>query len=273
MDGNQLNSNLDLTPTPAMPDGGGSLNAIPIISSAPDKPKVSRPLILGIILGVLVLIGGSVGAVFLLNSGKNTTSVGSSASLYAAVSNYAVHIVGSEEEFNEDFDLNKTYAINEVLRDGSESDQELYFNEAIQKYNEVIAQYGKLQLSNANFNSILNNNLENLEFMQLYVGVNILTGEEIYQKSLSDGKDATKEYVANYYSNFTNSPSVSANNFAELAISFGETIIDDSSEDASKELTEIINKTNSLVNSTVNNLIDGCWTLRSYTNTIQGASQ
>ena len=43
-----------------------------IISSAPDKPKVSRPLILGIILGVLVLIGGSVGAVFLLNSGKNT---------------------------------------------------------------------------------------------------------------------------------------------------------------------------------------------------------
>lgn len=48
---------------------GGDTGDI-IISSAPDKPKVSRPLMLGIIIGVLVLVGGAVAAVVLLSQQK-----------------------------------------------------------------------------------------------------------------------------------------------------------------------------------------------------------
>lgn len=68
---------------PKTQPGGGALNSDSvdaidtgdiIISSAPDKPKLSRPLLLGIIVGVLILVGGAVAAVILLAQQKSSGS-------------------------------------------------------------------------------------------------------------------------------------------------------------------------------------------------------
>ena len=57
----------------ASPMPGGDTGDI-IISSGSEKPKMSRPLVLGVIIGVLVLVGGAVAAVVLLNQGKGGVS-------------------------------------------------------------------------------------------------------------------------------------------------------------------------------------------------------
>lgn len=108
----------------AVPATGGDTGDI-IISSDSEKPKMSRPLVLGVIIGVLVLIGGAVAAVVLLNQGKGDNSAQvvtkvdgttietaddykGSFLLYA---NYVLTGVASTDALPESYDTNGDYPI------------------------------------------------------------------------------------------------------------------------------------------------------------------
>ena len=246
-----------------------------IVSGGNDnKPKVSRKFIVAIIIAVVLLVSGSVAAVVFLNNNPNAplASINKDdlANLSSAFNDYALYLVGSEDAYQNNYDINTKYAMNLILQSDSEAEQQQFFDNAINKFNDLMDAYDKMKLTESDFGNLLSNNLDNLVFLKLYVNTTIPTGEQINNIATSDSLEEARNYVKNNYAEMLNSSSETAVNFANLAISFGETVISDNTEEASGKLTNYLYDMNSIVNSTSSSVLNDCWQLNTYINNMKG---
>ncbi|MBR3323723.1 hypothetical protein IKG16_02450, partial [Candidatus Saccharibacteria bacterium] len=200
---------------------GGDTGDI-IIGSAPDKPKMSRPLVLGIIVGVLVLIGGAVATVVLLNQGKSgggsqvVTKV-DEATVQSSFQDYETFILGDKiTEQGKSFDLFAQYNMISVLRNTSQSEKVQYLQSAQEKLEKFAGLYGNSSVYNENAQNYISESLTNLIFLRQYHEAGSLSMDQIIERYNSDGLNSAIDLVNTHFANLSNSDSYPAQRYAKL---------------------------------------------------------